>query len=79
MSLITGLLGDFLPWIIGAAGLIAAWFGYGAVKKREGRKEGRREVVDQSRKTADEAKKRADDVVRTDKRRTAERMRDGGA
>lgn len=76
MTAITALLGDFVPVVVAVVAVVAAWFGYGAVKKRSGRKEGRREVADQTRRDADEAKKRERAVKPGTKSDASKRMRD---
>lgn len=50
MSLVTGLLGDLWPWLVGAAGVLLAIVGL----KRSGKKEARLEDELEGRRTRDD-------------------------
>ena len=61
MSFITGILGDFLPIILIVIGGIGTFFGYGVVKKRQGKKEERRQAKEDDNANAKDIRNRVRD------------------
>lgn len=76
-TLIGWITGKALPWIIAIGGGALALLGYGAAKKRAGKKEGRAEIITENRRATDEAQDREDRVKPTGKRDASKRLRDG--
>lgn len=62
LTVITTLLAPFWEWIALALGAIAVLFGYGVVKKGQGKDEQRREAVENANKQKEKGREAVQDL-----------------
>ena len=62
MTIITALFSDFLPYIAGAVALLAGLVGWGAKKKRDGRKQAENKAREEDHAKAADIRNRVDDA-----------------
>lgn len=76
--MIGALLSEFLPYIIGAVGLLGGLWGYGRHKEGKGADKARQEAAEATQKAIQKREKDRDDVQALDDTSLADRITRGG-